>query len=69
MWKMYTKSYLLDISTGVCHDLNFEVPECRIKHIKPEDRFTADSLYTEIKRHPIYKKKCEFCMANDDMYD
>lgn len=69
MWKIYTKRYLLDISSGICHDLSYEVPECHINYIKLEDIFTAESLYTEIKRHPVYNRECEFCMANDDLYD
>ena len=54
--------YLLDMDTGVCHDLdNFEI-ECGIEKLTQDLIFCSDSLYDEVKRHPLYKKKCKFCM-------
>jgi hypothetical protein len=54
--------YVLDIDTGICHDLdNFEI-ECGIEKLCTERIFSSDDLYSEIKRHPSYKKKCKYCM-------
>ncbi|MCP1226513.1 hypothetical protein [Sebaldella sp. S0638] len=54
--------YLLDIDTGICHDLdNFEI-ECGVEKLTKDHIFCSDSLYSEVKRHPSYKKKCKFCM-------
>lgn len=54
--------YILDIKTGICHDLdNFDL-NCKIEHIKAENIFSSNHLYDEIKRHPSYKKKCKYCM-------
>ena len=63
MWKIYTKRYFLDISNGMCHDLSYEVPECHIKYMKSEDIFTAESLHTEIKRHPVIIENTNFAWS------
>ena len=54
--------YLLDMNTGVCHDLdNFEI-ECGVERLSKDCIFSSDNLYGEVKRHPTYKKKCKYCM-------
>jgi hypothetical protein len=63
-----TKRYILDISTGVCHDLNHIRKNCQIEDLKFHHIFNADSLDEEVKRHPSYKTKCEHCMSQRD-YD
>ena len=63
-----TKRYILDISTGICHDLNHIHKSCHIENLKSHHIFNADSLNGEIKRHPAYKSKCKHCMSQHD-YD
>ena len=62
------KRYVLDISTGICHDLNHIRKNCQLKELKSHHIFNADSLDEEIKRHPGYKAKCKYCMPHHD-YD
>ena len=62
------KRYVLDISTGICHDLDHIRKNCQLKELKSHHIFNADSLDEEIKRHPAYKIKCKYCMPHHD-YD
>lgn len=57
-----TKRYILDSSSGICHDLNHIHENCQIQKLDLKHIFNADSLNEEIKRHPHYKNKCEYCM-------
>ena len=46
------KRYVLDISTGICHDLDHIRKNCQLKELKSHHIFNADSLDEEIKKHP-----------------
>ena len=66
-----TKRFILDTSTGLCHDLNYIHENCQINKLDSKHIFDAESLEEEIKRHPYYKAKCEHCMsyAYDQKYN
>ena len=54
--------YILDLDTGICHDLDHFEFECGLEKLTKDRIFSSDDLYSEIKRHPLYKKKCRYCM-------
>ncbi|MBP9478986.1 MAG: hypothetical protein KBF12_10230 [Sebaldella sp.] len=57
-----TEQFILDTETGVCHNSKNLESNCRIENLSPKNLFYSNYLYDEIKRHPSYKEKCEYCM-------
>ena len=63
MYKYLNKKYILDINSGICHDLSNLTMNCQIYKIDLQDIFDSDYIETEIKRHPRYRKKCIHCLS------
>ena len=59
------KRYILNTNTGVCHDLDNYCASCMIYSMNPEHVFASDYLYSEIKKHYLYKEECDYCMTPD----
>ena len=63
MYKYLNKKYILDINSGICHDLSNLTMNCQIYKIDLQDIFDSDHIETEIKRHQKKKKKCIYCLS------
>jgi hypothetical protein len=56
------KRYILDKKTGVAHDLDNEVYDCKIRIIAYDKVDTADDI-GEILKNPDFKVVCDHCIA------
>lgn len=59
------KRYILNINTGVCHDLDNYSLSCMIYSMNTDHVHSSDYLYSEIKTHTLYKEECDYCMNPD----
>ena len=59
------KQYVLNKNTGVCHDLDNYSTSCMIYSMDHDHVFASDYLYSEIKKHHLYKEECDYCMTPD----
>lgn len=60
------KRYILNLNTGVCHDLDNYCASCQIYNMKDEHVYASDYLYSDIKEHSEYKEVCDYCMEPKD---
>lgn len=62
--------YLLNLSTGEIHDLDFETPQCNIDAISPENIYNCDDyleIQVEAGMHGIvFANGCHYCNRSKD---
>lgn len=57
--------YILNMNTGVVHDLSNTQDGCKLDEIKDEHMYPFNSWFWDDKEGHGYKERCDHCMEPD----